>query len=77
MFVESFVTIRKKKITDLHFSSSRAHVLERCCFPTCPLDHLEAYLFPPFVVIRGVVNKVMTSEDMTVVLVAPLWLQND
>ena len=36
-------------------------------------DHLEAYAFPPFAVIRSVLNKVMVSDGLSLVLVTPLW----
>ena len=36
-------------------------------------DHLGTYAFPPFTIIRSVLNKVMLSDSLSLVLAAPLW----
>ena len=38
-------------------------------------DHLEAFVFPPFTVIRSVQNNVIVSDCLSLVLVAPLASQ--
>ena len=36
-------------------------------------DNLQAYAFPPFAMIRQVLNKAMTSHNLTMTLIAPFW----
>ena len=36
-------------------------------------DHLQAYAFPPFAMVRQVLNKVRESEGLVMTLIAPFW----
>ena len=38
-----------------------------------PWDNLEAYAFPPFCLIRAVINRTLITPNFRVILVAPLW----
>ena len=38
-----------------------------------PWDNLEAYAFPPFCLIRAVINRTMITPNFRLTLVAPLW----
>ena len=38
-----------------------------------PWDGLEVYSFPPFTLIRRVLNRLMSSDRCRMLLVAPLW----
>ena len=38
-----------------------------------PWDGLEVYAFPPFALVRRVLNRLMRSAACTMILVAPLW----
>ena len=38
-----------------------------------PWDALEVYAFPPFALIRRVLNRLMQAQACTMILVAPLW----
>lgn len=40
-------------------------------------DNLDAYTFPPFCMIRQVINRVMTSRNLRMTLVTPLWPHAD
>lgn len=40
-----------------------------------PWDNLEVYAFPPFCLIRHVLNRMMGSKNFKMTLVAPLWPQ--
>ena len=40
-------------------------------------DHLQAYAFPPFAIIRQVINKVRASHNLQVTLIAPFWPQKE
>ena len=40
-------------------------------------DHLQAYAFPPFNLIRPVLNKVRVSRDLEVTVIAPFWPQRE
>ena len=40
-------------------------------------DNLQAYAFPPFTLIRKVINKVRLSTNLQVTLIAPLWPQKE
>ena len=42
-----------------------------------PWDHKELYAFPPFHVIRKVINKLYNSEGVKLTLVAPFWPQQE
>lgn len=42
-----------------------------------PWDNLDIYAFPPFCLIRQVINKLMTSQNLRMTLVAPLWLHTE
>lgn len=42
-----------------------------------PWDHKELYAFPPFHVIRKVINKLLSSKGIKLVLIAPFWLQRE
>ena len=42
-----------------------------------PWDHLQAYAFPPFALLRQVINKFRRSERAELTLVAPLWPQKE
>ena len=69
---------KKLKAASLCVSSSRSHVIEEGYLPSPmePFGTLEAYTFPQFAIIT-VPNKVMTSDGLTMVLVAPLWPQKE
>ena len=38
-----------------------------------PWNDLQAYAFPPFAMIRQVLNKIMSSSNLTLTLIAPFW----
>ena len=38
-----------------------------------PWDHLQAYAFPPFSLLQRVLNKVRSSHNLELTLVAPFW----
>ena len=40
-------------------------------------DHLEGYAFPPFAMIRRVINKIRESKRCKVTLIAPWWPQRE
>ncbi|XP_064086174.1 uncharacterized protein LOC135201227 [Macrobrachium nipponense] len=40
-----------------------------------PWDNLEVYAFPPFCLLRQVLNRVVRSRNLKMTLVASLWLQ--
>ena len=40
-------------------------------------NHLQAYAFPPFNLLRQVLNKVRQSEGLEVTLIAPFWPQRE
>ena len=40
-------------------------------------DHLQAYAFPPFSLIRQVLNKIRFSRGTQVTLIAPFWPQKE
>ena len=40
-------------------------------------DHLHLYAFPPFAVIRRVLNKLLDSRGTTLLLIAPFWPQKE
>ena len=40
-------------------------------------NHLQAYAFPPFNLLRQVLNKVRASEGLEVTLIAPFWPQRE
>ena len=40
-------------------------------------DHQTLYAFPPFAVIRKVLNKLLASQETTLILVAPFWPQKE
>lgn len=42
-----------------------------------PWDHMELYAFPPFHVIRKVINKLYSSKGTRLILVAPFWPQRE
>ena len=39
--------------------------------------NLEAYAFPPFNLIRPVLNKIMATQNVRVTLIAPYWPQKE
>ena len=41
------------------------------------LDHLLAYALPLLVIHRQVLSRVLLSSGLLLILVAPLWLQNE
>ena len=40
-------------------------------------DHLQAYAFPPFSIIRQVINKIRASQGLELTLIAPFWPQKE
>ncbi|XP_066956309.1 uncharacterized protein [Macrobrachium rosenbergii] len=42
-----------------------------------PWDNLQAYAFPPFAMIRQVINKLKSSTNCQLTLIVPLWLQRE
>ena len=40
---------------------------------TADWDHLSAHAFPPFALIRRILNKIRTSNGLTLILIAPWW----
>ena len=38
-----------------------------------PWDHLEVYAYPPFALIRRVINRLRSASNCKMILVAPLW----
>ena len=42
-----------------------------------PWDHLSAYAFQPFAILRQVFSRILASTCLSLVLVAPLWPQKE
>ena len=42
-----------------------------------PWDHLQGYAFPPFALIRPVLNKLRASVGTEITLIAPFWMQKE
>ena len=42
-----------------------------------PWDNLMAYAFPPFTLVRRVLNKVRESHNLVLTLIAPFWPQKE
>ena len=40
-------------------------------------DHLEAYAYPPTTLLRSLLNKVKSSQNLRLILIAPLWPQQE
>ena len=44
---------------------------------TVPWDDLDAYAYPPIAVIRPVINRVLMAKRLRLILIAPLWPQQE
>ena len=44
---------------------------------TVPWDHLDAYAFPPCAILRLVINRVLMSSHLRLILIAPMWPQQE
>ena len=44
---------------------------------TIPWDNLEAYAFPPTAILRSVINQVLRADQLRMVLIAPMWPQQE
>ena len=42
-----------------------------------PWDGLDAYVFPPFILIRRILDRVLESRNLRMTLVAPCWQQKE